>query len=475
MAFTDLLPVLPHLALGAGAVLVLLLSAGTRRRGLIHAAAGTALLGAFLSLFPAASHAPAAVSPLLFVDRLSILTMGLVLFAALSLWALARPYLELHDLPAGAFDVLLLLSALGGTVLAASSHAASLFLGVELLGIPLAVLSAYLPARAQGIEAGFKYLVLAGVSAAVLLFGLALLYAEAGDLSLAALLQAAPGGRSALSRLGIALVLAGLGYKLALAPFHQWAPDVYDGAPAPVAALAATVSKAAVIALLLRVAPPSLIAQDRFLAALLAAVAVASMTVGNLGAVTQRNVKRMLAYSSVSHSGYLLVAFLSPGPFAETAILLFLVATVVAGIAAFGSVTLLSLRDRDRDDLDQYEGLFWRRPAEAYILALALLSFLGLPLTAGFIAKFAIVAAGLDAARLTLVVLLSVFTAVSAAYYLRVIMAMFRRHEAYPGGEHTAGRRRSVLGISVLALQAVLLLAVGTMPQYLIEIIRSLL
>jgi NADH-quinone oxidoreductase subunit N len=478
MTMANLTVILPHLVLTAGTAAVLLLASVSRSRDLILAAAAATLFCALLAVGAAAKHIPASATPLFQVDGVGLFSMGAVLFAGLCIVPLTRPYLERHGVPAGAFAVLLLLAALGGTVVVSSSHAASLFLGIELLGIPIVVLAAYLPAREHGIEAGFKYLVLAGLSAALLLFGLALLYAESGTLSLAALVHpaAGAGGPSRLYHIGIALIVAGLAFKLALAPFHQWSPDVYDGAPAPVAMIAATISKASVIALLLRILPPSFAGQDRFLFGLLAAISVASMTVGNLGAIAQRNVKRMLAYSSIAQNGYLLIAFLSPGPLAPTAVLLFLVFTVVTNLASFGAITLLSRRDRDADDLDGYRGLYWRQPGLAIFLGMALLSLLGIPVTAGFIAKFALVAAGMKDAHIVLVLLLAVFTAVSAFYYLRVIMTMFREAEEAPAVVH--GIRGQVvpgLAMAVLALQAGLLVFIGTMPQYVLGLLRSLL
>ena len=471
-AYPDLLHILPHLVLATGTVIALLVAASPRRPGAAVLVAGSTLVCALGSLGAVAARVPAAYTPLLFLDGLSVLSMGLVLFASLCAIVIAAPYLDLHDLPPGEFSVLLLLGTLGGLVLVTSAHFASLFLGVELIGIPLVALAAYHRGRAQGIEAGFKYLVLAGMSSAVLLFGIALLYAASGDLSFGAL----TGRPGPLARIGLVLLLAGMGFKLGLFPFHFWVPDVYDGSPAPVTVFAATAVKAAAFVALLRLVPPALIAQDRLLALLLAVISVTSMTAGNIAALRQRNIKRMLAYSSIAHNGYLLVAFLSAGQLATTAILLFLVSYIVTNLAAFGVVSLLSHGAGDADDLDDYAGLAWRRPGLAAVMTAAVLSLLGLPLTAGFIAKFSLVAAGMEAAQLALVLALAVNTIISAYYYLRIVMTMFLGPRDVPAvTARPTPHPVPASGAFILALQGLLLLGIGTAPQLLIRLLDRLL
>jgi NADH-quinone oxidoreductase subunit N len=468
----DHMIVLPHLVVAAGTVLTLLAAAGGREGRAAVLVASLTLGCALLSLGLSVPLLPGGFTVLLVLDGLSALAAALVLFAALCTLLLAGPYLDLHDLPRGEFSVLLLLGALGGLVLSSSSHFASLFLGVELIGIPLAALAAYHRGRAQGAEAGFKYLVLAGMSSAVLLFGIALLYAATGTLSFGA----AYADHGPLARLGLLLLLGGLGFKLALFPFHFWAPDVYDGAPAPVTAFASTAVKAAAFTALLRLVPPELIARDRLLVLLLTAVSIASMTLGNVSALRQRNIKRMFAYSSIAHNGYILVAFLSAGERATLAVLVYLVSYVAMNLAAFGVVSLLSHGAGDAVDLDDYAGLSWRRPGPAAALTLAVLSLLGLPLTAGFIAKFSVIAAGMEAARLVLVLSLTVNTVVSAYYYLRVVRTMFLGADEVPDGAmRAADRPLPPAGAAVIGLQSAVLLWIGVAPQTLIRLIRQLL
>jgi len=474
----DLLTMLPHIILAAGTVIVLIAAAMTRRQAALLSIAGLTLACSLLSLGAVWTRLPAPSTDLLFLDGVSAFATGLVLFAALCIIILAHPYFKRQTMPAGEFAVLLMLATLGSLVLISSSHFASLVLGVELIGIPLVAMSAYNRHRPAGIEAGFKYLVLSGVSSAILLFGVALLYAGSGSLLFGPAVASFRhlGAQTPVHHLGVALLIAGLGFKLGLVPFHVWAPDVYEGAPAPATIFAATVSKAAVITVLLRLFPPPVIENDRFLFILFAGLSVASMTLGNLLALRQHSVKRMLAYSTIAHNGYLLVAFLSGGLLAQTAILLYLFFTVVTNLAAFGVVSLLSGAEADADDLDGYTGLAWRRPGIALVLTAAILSLLGIPLFAGFIAKFSLVAAGMASMHLVPVLALVINTGVSAYYYLRVIMTMYSGPGDAPDGmQWPVDRRLPVLGVVVVALQAILLVGVGTAPQFLVRFIERIL
>ena len=472
----DLMAILPHIILACGTVVVLLVSAFSRRRALIFSLAGIVLACAMLSLGFAAPLLPAQNTGLFVLDGLSLFSIGLVLFSALCIVILAHSYFVMRSLPAGEFSVLLMLATLGGMVLISSSHFFSLILGVELIGIPLVVMAAY-DRESRGTEAGFKYLILSGVSSAALLFGIALLYAGSGSMQFGPVVESFRnlGAQTPMHHLGVALLIAGLSFKLALFPFHGWAPDVYEGAPAPVTLFAATVSKASVITVLVRLFPPPVIENDPFLFMLFAALSVASMTMGNLLAIRQRSLKRMLAYSTIAHNGYLLVAFLSGGILAQTAVLLYLFFTVVTNLASFGAVSLLSGDATDADDLDGYTGLAWRKPGLALVLFTAVISLLGIPLTAGFIAKYSLVAAGMASKHLVLVLALAVNTALSAYYYLRIIMTMFKNSTDAPDGVRwPVDPRLPVFSVIVVAFQAVLLIGTGIAPQHLLLYIQRL-
>jgi NADH-quinone oxidoreductase subunit N len=255
-----------------------------------------------------------------------------------------------------------------------------------------------------------------------------LIYHETGTMAFAQLAQAAGQAPESPGWLvGLAMILTAVGFKLAIVPFHMWAPDVYQGAPAPVTAFVATLSKGAVVALLLRYVL-QVNALQSSLWQILWLIAVLSMFVGNLLALLQENVKRILAYSSIAHLGYLLVAFLSSGPLATEAVAVYLVAYFITTLGAFGVVTVLSRPGDEQDQLHDYAGLFWRRPWLSACMILMLLSLAGIPLTAGFIGKFYIIAAGLDSGLWLLVILFVINSVIGLFYYLRIIITMTLDH-----------------------------------------------
>jgi NADH-quinone oxidoreductase subunit N len=265
-----------------------------------------------------------------------------------------------------------------------------------------------------------------------LLFGMALIYAEMGTLDfsrMAALVADGRGPHEAVWLTGIALVVAGVGFKLALVPFHMWTPDVYQGAPAPIAAFVATASKGAVFAVLLRFFVQVHVEVIPSLALAIGLIAALSMFVGNLLALTQKNVKRILAYSSIAHLGYLLIALRARGPLAVEAAGYYLAAYVLTMLTAFGVVTVLSSREREAEDLDDYRGLFWRRPWLAATLSTALLSLAAIPLTGGFVGKFYLIAAGASSSLWPLLVVLAVNSGIGLFYYLRILVAMYSMSE----------------------------------------------
>jgi len=254
------------------------------------------------------------------------------------------------------------------------------------------------------------------------------------------------------------MIIVGLGFKLAVVPFHLWTPDVYEGAPAPVTAFIATVSKGAVFALLFRFFNRIDIHDHPALFVIIAAVAIASMFIGNLLALLQRNVKRLLAYSSISHLGYLLVTLLASGGVAATAAEFYLVAYFITTLGAFGVVTMLSGKDRDADAMEDYEGLAWKKPWLAAVFTAMLFSLAGIPLTAGFMGKFYIIAAGAGSALWSVIIVLVINSAIGLYYYLRIIVSLFTRTE----GEVVA--LRSYSGSIVLAVLTILLIWIGVYP-----------
>ncbi len=466
MTLADMTALLPLMVLAATPVAVMLAIAAHRSHAL---ASGITMAGLFATLaacWAVWPSAPRPVGDLFIVDRWALFYMGLVAAAALVVTMISRGYLERRTARREEYYVLLTLAAAGAAALVASRHVVSFVLGLELLSVSLYALVAYVREEAIGIEAGMKYLVLGGTSSAFLLFGAALVYADTGRLMLA------PEPWGPLTLAGFAMVLVGVGFKLAIVPFHLWTPDVYEGASAPVTAFVATVSKGAVLALVVRWFGPLVAGnagQDGTnLATLLSALAVASMFAGNLLALRQENVKRMLAYSSIAHMGYLFVALLAGGALGATAVSFYLVAYFVTTLGAFGVIAALST-DRDADRTEDFRGLYRRRPWLAMLMTAMLLSLAGIPLTAGFIGKFTLFLAGVGGSLWLLVICFAINSTIGLFYYLRLVATIFKREGSAPAPAPVP----TMAGIALAAL-GVLLLALGIWPGPLIELVRGL-
>lgn len=471
MTGADLHALLPLLALAGAPVVLMLLIAFYRHHALSAGVTVIGLLSALILLPLTATAEPAQITPLLIMDGYARFFIGLIIAATLGVALLSYGFLERVEDQPEEFYVLLLLATLGSAVLVASNHFVAFFLGLEILSVSLYVLIAY-PHRLQNqIEASLKYLILAGASAAFLLFGLALVYAATGSMEFAAAASTQPASLAPeVLFAGWGLVLVGIGFKLAVVPFHLWTPDVYQGAPAPVTAYVATVSKGAMFALLVRLFVPEGIHREMPLVLVFSLIAVASMLVGNLLGLLQDNVKRILAYSSIAHLGYLLVAFLASGERAVIAVAFYLTAYFVTTLGAFGVVTVLSSGAKEAEQIADYRGLFWRQPWLGGLMTAALLSLAGVPLTAGFVGKFYLVLAGIDATLWTLVFVLVVSSAIGLFYYLRIIVALYMQ----PADSTFTPPALSFGGGATLAVLVVLLIGLGIYPDGFIKMIQAM-
>lgn len=482
MSVNDLLALLPLLVLSVAAVVVMLTIAFYRDYDVTFALTLLGLVGALVMLPIVRPMAPRQVTPLVLIDGYALLYMGMLLAASLAVGLLAYDYFRVRSGQREEFYLLLLLATLGASVLVTSTHFASFFLGLEILSVSLYAMIGYQRSNPLSTEAGLKYLVLAGTSSAFLLFGMALIYGELGTMEFGRIAELRHAGRASISMLGagLAMVLVGVGFKLALAPFHLWTPDVYQGAPAPVAAFIASVSKGAMVALVLRYFKQFDPTMETPVVAVFTLLAIASMFVGNLLALLQNNVKRILAYSSITHMGYVLVAFLGAGALAVDAVTYYLVTYFVTILGAFGVVTLLSGREtKDADTWDEYVGLAWRRPWLAGIFTAMLLSLAGLPLTAGFVGKFYVLAAGVDSSLWLLAIMLVINSTIGLFYYLRIAIAMYATVPTQRRGlaAETAPSPTplpSVAGGLVLAALMILLVWLGVYPAPWISIIQSM-
>lgn len=472
MTPADLVSILPLLVLSAAIVVLMLAIAFFRNHLLAVVISLLGLGGAFVALFLVPARGSHQVTALLIADGYALFFQGLILLSSLAVVLMAYAYWERVVVEREEFYLLMLLATLGSLVLAGATHFASFFLGLEILSVSLYAMIGYTRRRRVSIEAGLKYLVLAGSSSAFLLFGMALVYNELGTMEFARMAQAgaASGVRPALVLTGLAMMLVGFGFKLAVVPFHLWTPDVYEGAPAPATAFVATVSKGATFAILLRFFTNVDIQKQPSLLLGVGAIAVASMLIGNLLALRQNNVKRILAYSSIAHLGYTLVAFVAAGPLGPTAVAFYLVAYIVTTLGTFGVVTTLSGPEKDADALEDYQGLFWRRPWIAAGFTAMLLSLAGIPLTAGFLGKFYLATAGVSSAQWVLVVTIVLGSGIGLYYYLRLASAMYLRT---PDNQTAAMPYSSVAGGLVLAVLVVLLFLFGIYPPPLIDLIQG--
>ncbi len=473
MTGADFIALLPLLILGGAPVLILFILAFHRSHAVTWALTLVSLALSLAALPVAATHVPRNVTALLVVDGYALFYAGLISAAALAVTLLSYGYLTGRADRPDEYYILILLASAGSVVLVMSRHFAAFFLGLEILTISLYALIAYIRGWVHGVEAGIKYLILAAASAAFLLFGIALVYAETGTLEFARLGSAGQqtGVNVLVLLVGAGMILVGLGFKLAVVPFHLWTPDVYEGAPAPVAAFVATASKGAVFALMLRLFLPMDPRLHASIFTAVLAIAVASMIVGNLLALFQTNIKRILAYSSIAHLGYLLVAFLASGTWARTAATFYLAAYFVTTLSAFGVVGVLSSGERDRDTIEEYRGLFWQHPWLAAVMSAALLSLAGIPLTAGFVGKFYLVAAGAAHALWLAVIVLVVTSAIGLFYYLRIMVAMLGDVPVdRPAAPRLAPNWSGGFALAVLAL---LLIGLGVYPTALARLIHS--
>ena len=474
---TDFIAIAPLVILAATAAGVMLIIACCRHHGATAALTFGGLTAAFAALPAAAPLTPLPVTPLLIVDPYAICFIGLILAATMITVLLSYGYLRQQTGHREEFYLLLLVAALGSAVLVTSRHFAAFFLGLEILSVSLYALVAYTRFRSISIEAGIKYLVLAAVSSAFMLYGMALIYADLGVLGfvgIAAQIQASQsGGQSVILVAGLGLVIVAMGFKLAVVPFHMWIPDIYQGSPAPVTGFVASVSKGAMVALLVRLFSPIDLNQFHGLFTIFAALALASMVAGNILALMQTNIKRLLAYSSIAHMGYLLVAFLAGGRFAVSAVTFYLVVYSISILGCFGVITVLSGKDRDAETMDDFQGLFFTHPWLTAVFTVMLLSLAGIPMTAGFVGKFYIVSAGVGGGLWLLVISLVLTSGMGLFYYLRVLIAMY----TLPSGKtllDESPHQMAASGSLALSVLVVLLFWVGILPTFFIELIRGM-
>jgi len=432
---TDLLfaAILPELVLCSFGILIMVVDAFLDRAnksfgaaialfGLAAAAAAARLAGR-LPAGPAFSGMVTA-DPLGVFFRLAFYLIGALLVLA------ARDYLEREQLPPGEFYALLLFAIVGMDFMAIASDLVMTFIGLEILSVDTYVLAGLRRADPRSNEAGLKYFFMGACSSALLLYGIALVYGCAGTTGFAGILDYTARLRSLaefplLLLLGLALVLVGLCFKVSAAPFHVWTPDVYQGAPTLVTAFMSVGPKAAGFAALIRVLFQLVPADLPLWTQLLLVSSVLTMLIGNLGAIPQSNVKRMLAYSSIAHAGYILIGFVAANETGLTAVLFYAVAYALMNLGAFTVVALVGGAGDQAVELEHFRGLGFRQPLLSVPLTLCLVSLAGIPATAGFIGKFFLLGAAVREEYFSLVIIAVLASLISVYYYLRVVVYMF--------------------------------------------------
>jgi NADH-quinone oxidoreductase subunit N len=472
---------LPELVLGAaGLMLVLLVAWRHRVPGDLRAAGWTSLVGLAAAaaatgwLWWQGAHATGAAGAptMIAVDAFRFLSDWLCIGTAAFTVLVSLDYVERERLLAPEYYVLLLFATLGMMLLVGGEDLVVVFLGLELMSISVYVLAGIDRRRASAAEAALKYFLLGAFASGFLLYGIAFVYGATGSTTLSVIGAQVRGltlERDPLLLIGLALLLVGFGFKVAAVPFHMWAPDVYDGSPTPITGYMATGVKAAAFAALFRVLAEAF---DGVVAwhAIVWWLAVVTMLAGNVIALAQRTVKRMLAYSSIAHAGYVLVA-VAAGASGSAAFLFYLFAYSLTTIAAFALLAAKG-REGERDvSIDDLAGLATTHPWLAFALAIAMLSLLGFPGTAGFIGKWYILVAATGAGQTLLAVILVLTSVVSAGYYLPVIMAMYMKPEPFEGAH--VGMRLGRWAGAVVAASIVGLLVFGIRPNGLLDLAKA--
>jgi NADH-quinone oxidoreductase subunit N len=435
----------PLIALLGGAVLALMVGLIRSRfvRSQVVPALSLAALGAAagLSIWQW-NEQKSIVAGALRIDDLSlVLNLILVTGAALAV-LLAWRSLAAREAAHGEFHALLLSSLAGMSLLAAAQNTVALFVGIELLSIPLYVLCASELRREHSLESGLKYLIVGAVGSATLLYGLAMIYGATGATDFAAIARALSGGSLAsdpLTLTGIALCVVGLGFKASVAPFHQWTPDVYEGAPTPITAFMAVATKAAAFGVLLRFFDVALISVQSDWGPALAVLATITIVVGNVGALGQSSLKRMLAYSAVAQAGYMLAGVVVATQLGVRATVFYLAVYVFMNMAAFAVVVARERETGFGDSLQGLRGLGRERPLLAWPMTISMLALAGIPATAGFTGKFYLIDAAVSGGYTWLGVMIVIGSMISLGYYLPVIAAIWMR--SAPAGEAGASGR----------------------------------
>ena len=464
--FADFYYILPELLLTAGALIVLVVDILFPKEDRAVLATTLVTLAATGGAVLAFAGVDTTVSAgLLAIDGFAAFFKSIFVLSAVLTVLMSVPYLRVEGVRAGEYCFLILCATLGMMFMASGIDLITLFIGLETMAISFYILAGFLKPSQRSNEAAVKYFLLGTFSLGLLLYGMSLLYGATGTTSLAGIAEAvANSGGSLLLSLAIILVAAGMGFKIAAVPFHMWAPDVYEGSPTPVTAFLSVGSKAASFAMLFRIfieGLPGLAADWQLIFWVLAAI---TMTVGNIAAITQTNTKRMLAYSSIAHAGYVLIGLVAGTGRGVAAAMVYLFVYLFMQLGAFTVITMLRRRDVVGDELKDLSGLYVRQPLAAIAMLIFMLSLGGIPPTAGFMGKLWLFSAAIESGLVWLAVIFVLNSVISIYYYYRIVVFMWLKDEVF-GSEITM----SPAIATALVITVVGSLVFGLLPDQLFD------
>jgi NADH-quinone oxidoreductase subunit N len=467
LSASDFYYLLPELVLTAGALIVLIADVLLPRGSRALAWVTLLVIGATLaSLAPFARSHVEVAHGLLAVDQFALFFKIVFLSAAALTVLISIRYLEIEGASPGEYYFLILCATLGMMIMAGGIDLITIFVGLETMAVSFYILAGFIKPNQRSNEAAVKYFLLGAFSLGILLYGMSLMYGLSGTTNLRTM-AVAFGGQEGDPRLVLAviLVVAGVGFKIAAVPFHMWAPDVYEGAPTPVTAFLSVGSKAASFAMLLRIFLEGLPSMNASWRLLFEGLAIATMTVGNLAALTQTNLKRMLAYSSIAHAGYLLIGVVAGTTRGVTAMMIYLLIYSFTQIGAFIIIVIMQRQDVVGDELKDFSGLHARHPFAAFAMLVFMLSLGGIPPTAGFMGKLWLFGAAIDAGYVWLAVIAVLNSAISLYYYIRIVVFMYVK----PQGAGSEVKTTPSLGFA-LAVAVIATIALGVYPRLLFEL-----
>ncbi|MXP56103.1 NADH-quinone oxidoreductase subunit NuoN [Pantoea sp. Mhis] len=460
-------------------VILVMLSISLRRNHCISATLTiTGFIFALFSLWFVQKVSPIDVTLLFHIEHQSVFYVMLIMLSSIATCIFAYPWLtNFTSNNKDEFYLLVLVASIGATVLVNSNHFIALFIGIELISIPLFGLIGYILSQKYSLEATLKYMILSAVASSFLIFGIGLIYTDTGSLSLLDFGKHIDKNLQPLLLIGLGMMIIAFGFKLSLVPFHIWTPDVYQGTATPALVFLTTANKIAVFGIMMHLFTKSPIINNEVIFIILSIISFVSILFGNLMALLQTNIKRLLGYSSISHFGYIMITLLTEklkyAP-SETSNI-YLVSYLLANIGAFGIISLMSSIYHgllDVDSLNSYRGLFWSRPILSIIMTIMMFSLAGLPITLGFIGKFYILIATINTHLWWLTAAVVIGSAIGLYYYLRIIICLYRTSSKLYICNNTISNTIYLLPKILIYISTLLIILLGIYPNPLINLIK---